>query len=111
MIGIINKSLFKQKLNNVLFKINFKERLGGIKKEKMTNQQKDLYKRTLIDLRNILNSLSKKEVTDKDYMYLCKKLKQIYQKLNQNYPKLNNNYKNSPKREKHVSINDYFADG
>ncbi|MBP5783781.1 hypothetical protein J6W32_04285 [bacterium] len=88
-----------------------RRKLGGIEKEKMTNQQKDLYERTLIDLRNILNSLSKKQCSDKDYMYLCKKLKQIYQKLNQNYPKLNNNYKNSPKREKHVSINDYIADG
>ena len=88
-----------------------KKNLEELKKKKMTNQQKDLYERTLINLRNILNSLSKKQCSDKDYIYLCKKLKQIYQKLNQNYPKLNNNYKNSPKREKHISINDYFADG
>lgn len=76
----------------------------------MTNQQKDLYERTLIDLKNILNALSKKQCSDKDYIYLCKKLKKMYQKLNQNYPKLNNEKKFSTKKQK-VSINEFFADG
>ena len=87
-----------------------KKNLEELKKKKMTNQQKDLYERTLIELKNILNSLIKKQCSDKDYMYLCKKLKKMYQKLNQNYPKLNNEKKFSTKKQK-VSINEFFADG
>lgn len=71
--------------------------------------QKELYKKTITNLKNILNCLEHKSYSDKDYMYLCKKLKQMYEKLNQNYYKLNNNYKFSAKKQKD-KIKDYFPD-
>ena len=53
----------------------------------MTNSQKDSYKKTISDLRQLLDKLEAKIENDKQYSYLCAKLAQIHHRLHQGNPK------------------------
>ena len=44
----------------------------------MTNSQKDSYKKTINDLKQLLNKLENKIGNDKAYAYLCAKLAQMF---------------------------------
>lgn len=52
----------------------------------MTNSQKDSYKRTINELKQLLNKLEGKIDSDKTYAYLCAKLAQIHHRFHQGNP-------------------------
>ena len=52
----------------------------------MTNSQKDPYKKTINDLKQLLNKLENKISNDKAYAYLCAKLAQINHRFHQDNP-------------------------
>ena len=52
----------------------------------MTDSQKNSYKKTINDLRQLLNKLEGKIDNDKAYAYLCAKLAQIHHRFHQGNP-------------------------